>query len=111
MPSATANKRPISRALSWLSERTRPTSVATPERTRVTTWSPRDLEHRLTDLNQVPLGELGDPGQPLGVHERSVRRTKVFHVEMIVTPVDPRVLHRRVGVPGGGQSTAGGPAD
>src|SRR5665213_4288944 len=74
----------VSTARSWLTERTRPVSVADPERRRVI--SPTDLEHGAADLQEIPLLQLGPLVDPHGVHPRAVGRPEVLHPRVAVEP-------------------------
>src|SRR5579863_9068989 len=96
IPSATANSVRLSSARSSLTVRTRPTSVAEPDRRTVKgppavsserrhaprtglARSPRHLEDGATHLEEVALAELGRGPDPLRVDPGPVGRPQVLH--------------------------------
>src|SRR5580700_1423523 len=103
MPSATAKRSAASSGRSWLTLRTRPTSVAEPER-RTVTWPPRT---RLTHLKNVTLAQALGLRDLLRVHIGAVGRTEVFNPQLVVLTEEPSVKSGRVDVVGRGNTTTG----
>ena len=108
MPSATANRVPVSTARSWLTDRTSPVSVAEPERSSV--MSAPDLEHGAADLEEVPLLQLGPLLDADGVDPGAVGRAEVLHPQVAVEAEQAGVQVRGVGVVVDGDPAAGCPA-
>src|SRR5664280_3663113 len=108
IPSATAKRLEVSMARSWLTERTRPVSVAEPERRRVI--SPPDLEHGAAYLQEVALVETDPLVDALGVHPGPVGRPEVLGPQIAVEPEEPGVQVGGVGVVVDGHAAACGPA-
>ena len=108
MPSATANRVGVSTARSWLTERTRPVSVAEPDRRRVISLP--HLEHGAADLEEIALLEPGPLADAHGVDPGAVGRAEVLGPQIAVEPEQPGVQVGRVGVVVDGHPAAGGPA-
>src|SRR5579872_5237202 len=102
MPSATANRVMLSRDRSSLTVRTRPTSVAEPDRRTVTAWpggrSSGHLEHGAAHLQEIAAPQSGGAVDLLGVHPGAVGGPEIFHPDGTVAAKDPGVEVRGVGV-------------
>src|SRR5664280_2027662 len=87
IPSATANRLGDSTARSWLTDRTRPVSVAEPDRRSVISLP--HFEHGAAHLQKVTLFELGALADAHGVHPGAVGGTQVLRPQVTVQPVKP----------------------
>ncbi len=104
MPSATAKRFGRSSGMSWLIVRTRPTSVAEPDRSTVT-GRPRRPSSRSGAGRPCPAASrLLDL---LGVDERAVGRAEVLDPELVVAPEEAGVQRRGVDVLGHGDAATG----
>ena len=108
MPSATAKRVEVSTARSWLTDRTRPVSVAEPDRSRVISLP--HLEDGAAHLQEVALLEAGPLADAHGVDPGAVGRAEILGPQVPVEPEQAGVQVGRVGVVVDGHAAPGRPA-
>src|SRR4249919_3310805 len=116
IPSATAKTWATARTLSSLPGRTRPGSVAVPQRSSAISRpdrraGSRRLQDGVAHLDLVARPQHGRPGQASTVDVGAVGRPQIFDEDAVVPAEHPGVERRRERVVGDGHVAAGGAPD